>query len=156
MTYGEDGVVLPRVRWYNVGKDDKGFAEMAFNKIKKIPTAEEIKQELPLSRGLVLLKQRRDEDAVELLDRCLQLAPDHTGAHADLGKALLHLRQYRAAVKHLQQATSIDTYGDIHYQLGQALRNTGDVVGSQRAFARSKEIRSKQVERERRLRLQRD
>ncbi len=35
---------------------------MAFNKIRRIPTAEEIKQELPLSAELTQLKHQRDEE----------------------------------------------------------------------------------------------
>lgn len=35
---------------------------MAFNRIKKIPSAEEIKQELPLPEELACIKQRRDDE----------------------------------------------------------------------------------------------
>lgn len=41
---------------------------MAFNRIKRIPTAEEIRQELPLPSELSLIKQRRDDELRAIFD----------------------------------------------------------------------------------------
>ena len=52
-----------RRRWYNSGKDDRERQRaMAFNRIRKIPTAEEIKRELPMPAELAKVKQRRDDE----------------------------------------------------------------------------------------------
>jgi len=55
---------LRRARWYNNGKDRQGAENkgMSFNRIRKIPTAEEIKKELPLAADIALIKQRRDDE----------------------------------------------------------------------------------------------
>ena len=103
--------------------------------------------------GNIAVRQRRDAEAAELLAECLRLAPEHLGAHADLGKAYAHLERWGEAVPHLQRARSIDTFGEIHFQLYRGLTKLGREKEAQEALAESRRIRSAQQERERRLKL---
>jgi len=103
--------------------------------------------------GNIAVKQHRNQEAVELLERCLRLEGGRLGARADLGKAYYRLERYAMAVPHLQAALRIDSYGDIHFQLGQTLRKLGRHEEAARALAESKRIRDAQLAREQRLRL---
>ena len=59
----DKGCCLYRRRWYNsVKKDRERQKAMAFNRIRKVPTAEEIKRELPMPAELAAVKQRRDDE----------------------------------------------------------------------------------------------
>ncbi len=101
--------------------------------------------------GDIALKEHRDREAVPLIENCLRLSADHLGAHAALGKAYLHLQRYDEAIEHLQRGCPIDTHGDIHYQLGQALRAKGRNADAAQAFEESKRLRDQQLTREQRL-----
>jgi tetratricopeptide (TPR) repeat protein len=103
--------------------------------------------------GNIAVKQRRDEEAVRLLEACLRLDKGHLGAQADLGKAYLRLGNYGRAVPLLEAARRIDTYGEIHFQLSQALRKLGRAEAADGALLESKRVRQAQQEREQRLRL---
>lgn len=103
--------------------------------------------------GHIAVKQGRDSDAVALLGECLRLAPDHLGAHAEIGKAYGHLRRWAEAARHLERARGIDTYGDIHFQLFKSLDALGRKSEAGQALEESKRIRAAQHERERRLKL---
>jgi uncharacterized protein HemY len=70
-----------------------------------------------------------------------------------LGKAYLHIKQFSKAAENLRAARAIDTYGDVHFQLAQALKQIGDEAGAEAARAESRRIREAQLEREQRLRL---
>lgn len=102
--------------------------------------------------GDIATRQQRNEEGIELLTRCIELDPERPAAHASLGRALLHAGRYAEAVTHLEVARSMDTYGDIHFQLSQALKQLGRAGESAQAMEQSARIRKEQLQREIRLR----
>ena len=88
-----------------------------------------------------------------MLQQYLAAQPDAAMAHADLGRAYLHLNDVENAARELQLALAADTQGDIHYQLSLALRKLGRNQEAEEAVRASKEIRQSELKREQRLRL---
>ena len=101
----------------------------------------------------IQVRRHRDADAVPLLRRYLAAQPDAAMAHADLGRAYLHLNDVENAARELQLALAADTQGDIHYQLSLALRKLGRNQEADEAVRASNEIRQSELKREQRLRL---
>jgi tetratricopeptide (TPR) repeat protein len=97
------------------------------------------------------VRQHRDEDAIPLLEKYLAAQPDALAAHADLGRAYFHLKQYAKAAPELKKAAEIDTTGDIHYQLSVSLRNQGRTAEADEALKRSVAIRQEGLKRSERL-----
>ena len=58
------------------------------------------------------------------------MQPDALAAHADLGRAYIHLKLYEEAAQELSKAAASDERGEIHYQLSVALRKLGRTQGS--------------------------
>jgi tetratricopeptide (TPR) repeat protein len=82
--------------------------------------------------------RRHDEAAaIPLFKQYLAAQPDALAAHADLGRAYLHLAQYEDAVSELRTAAPADEQGDIHYQLSVALRKLGRAQEAEIRKARS-------------------
>lgn len=66
------------------------------------------------------------EEAVKLLRRALQLAPDFAKAHEELGVALQYLDRHKDAEEHLRKAIRLDRQSEsAHYRLGQLLACLG-------------------------------
>ncbi len=77
---------------------------MAFNKIKKIPTAEEIKQELPLPEELARIKRRRDDELCAIFSGTdsrfmLVIGPCSADSEAPVMEYLSRLAHVQARVK---------------------------------------------------------
>ncbi len=85
-----------------------------------------------------------------MLKRYLAVQPDALAAHADLGRAYLHLGQYELAARELLTASDSDEHGDIHYQLSIALRKLGRNKEADEALKESNAIRQSQLQREQR------
>jgi tetratricopeptide (TPR) repeat protein len=85
------------------------------------------------------------------LTQYLKAQPDALAAHADLGRAYLHLAQYSDAAVELQKAASADEQGDIHYQLSVALRKLGRSQEAEEAMKESVAIRQANSARDQRL-----
>lgn len=104
--------------------------------------------------GNIAVRQHRDNGAIPLLARYLDSQPDALAARADLGRAYLHLAQYQKAANELSAAAPSDERGDIHYQLSLALRKLGRTAEADAALLKSTQIKTEELERERRLRAQ--
>ncbi|HEX4770257.1 MAG TPA: tetratricopeptide repeat protein [Bryobacteraceae bacterium] len=97
------------------------------------------------------VRQHRDAQAIPLLQKYLVSQPDALAAHADLGRAYFHLKQFADAAPELAKAAEIDTTGDIHYQLSVSLRNLGRAKEADEALRKSVSIREQQLKRSQRL-----
>jgi tetratricopeptide (TPR) repeat protein len=99
----------------------------------------------------IAVRRHSDAEAIPLLNRYLTQQPDAVAAHADLGRAYLHLSQYEAAVKELSKAAISDEHGDVTYQLSIALRKLGRTKEAAAALKKSGKIRHAKLERDERL-----
>ncbi len=97
------------------------------------------------------VRRHRDAEAIPLLQKYLASQPDALAAHADLGRAYLHLKQSARAADELTKAVDVDTDGEIHYQLSVALKNLGRNSEASAALEKSKAIREEQMKRSQRL-----
>jgi tetratricopeptide (TPR) repeat protein len=99
----------------------------------------------------IAVRRHSDSDAIPLLKQYLNAQSDALAAHADLGRAYLHLEQYANAAAELQKAAAADDQGDIHYQLSVALRKLGRVQEADAALKESISIRKARAVRDQRL-----
>ena len=90
----------------------------------------------------IAVRQHKDAEAIPLLKTFLSAQPDALAAHADLGRAYLHLAQYSEAAAELKRALGGDEQGDINYQLSIALRKLGESEEADAALRRSAAIRT--------------
>jgi tetratricopeptide (TPR) repeat protein len=99
----------------------------------------------------IAVRRHAEAEAIPLLKEYLAAQPDALAAHADLGRAYLHLGQYENAIIELTRAADSDERGELHYQLSLALRKLGRIKEADSALKKSTEIREAQMERERQL-----
>jgi tetratricopeptide (TPR) repeat protein len=99
----------------------------------------------------IAVRRHQETEAIPLLEQYLAAQPDALAARADLGRAYVHLGQYKSAVVELTKAAETDERGDIHYQLSIALRKLGRTQEAEAALKRSTEIRESRLSREQRL-----
>ena len=99
----------------------------------------------------IAVRRHSDSDAIPLLIEYLNAQPDALAAHADLGRAYLHLEQYAQAAAELRKAAAADEQGEIHYQLSEALRKLGRIAEADAALKESTEIRRASAARNQRL-----
>jgi tetratricopeptide (TPR) repeat protein len=99
----------------------------------------------------IAVRRHADAEAISLLKQYLAAQPDALAAHADLGRAYIHLGQYEAAARELSKAAPSDERGDIHYQLSIALRKLGRTTDADAALKKSNDIRQAQLALEQRL-----
>ncbi len=99
----------------------------------------------------IAVRRHAESEAIPLLKQYLAAQPDALAAHADLGRAYLHLGQYENAAIELARAAESDEGGEIHYQLSIALRKLGRTEEADSAMKKSTEIRDAQLRRERQL-----
>jgi predicted Zn-dependent protease len=104
--------------------------------------------------GNIAVRQHRDQEAIPFLKKFLALQPEALAAHADLGRAYLHLGQFEEAAAELTRGLGADTNGEIHYELAQALNKLGRKTEAEAALKKSNDLRSAELVREQRLRNQ--
>ena len=97
------------------------------------------------------VRRHQDAEAIPLLQKYLVSQPDALAAHADLGRAYFHLKEYAMAADELAKAVEVDIDGEIDYQLSVALRNVGRNSEASAALEKSKAIREEQMKRSQRL-----
>lgn len=86
--------------------------------------------------GDTAMKAERKEEAVELLNRSIQLRPDLRLAHVDLGVLYADGNHYNAAIAEFRQAIKIDpTSFDAHYRLARVYKDLGRTVEAREQFA---------------------
>jgi tetratricopeptide (TPR) repeat protein len=95
--------------------------------------------------GRVCLVSREYETSITFLQKALRFDPSMLEARAELGKAFLHTGRPELAIGELEKVSSIDYYGNLHYQLYEAYRKLGKAELAQKALARSQELRKESV-----------
>jgi tetratricopeptide (TPR) repeat protein len=99
--------------------------------------------------GQLYVSRREEAKAIPYLKKALQFDANLLEAHATLGKAYLRAGRPDAAVAELEKALSLDFYGDLHYLLAQAYRDSGKAELARAALSQSEEMRKKSVARDR-------
>jgi protein O-GlcNAc transferase len=85
--------------------------------------------------GLALLSAGRPGEAIEPLQRSIQLEPNSVSAHNDLGQALARVGRIEAAVQSFRVALQIDQgCGIAHVNLGIALDQLGRLEEAMRSY----------------------
>ncbi len=132
--------------YWEMGDFDKAAAHLNAT-LKRNPQAMQAVFEL----ANIAVRRHREAEAIPLLQRYLSAQPDALAAHADLGRAYLHLGNYQDAAVELQRAAASDEQGDIHYQLSAALRKLGRLPEAEAALEQSTAIRKQRALRDQRL-----
>ena len=99
--------------------------------------------------GQLYVSRREEAKAIPYLKKALQFDANLLEARATLGKAYLRAGRPDAAVAELEKALSLDFYGDLHYLLAQAYRDSGKAELARAALSQSEEMRKKSVARDR-------
>ncbi|MFH1489799.1 MAG: tetratricopeptide repeat protein [Pseudomonadota bacterium] len=98
----------------------------------------ETRDAVPVMKRLstTLIDLGRDEEAVEILDRILALAPDHPTAYTQLGRVHLKQNDFNAAKTAFEESIQINPFNpEVHIGLGNAYAMLGDTEGSTRERA---------------------
>ncbi|HEY9856412.1 MAG TPA: tetratricopeptide repeat protein [Stenomitos sp.] len=106
-------------------------AEDLWDKLMELmlgPKANKNKAQERYEQGVQLAKQGRRKEAVRSFKRALEANPNHTDAHAKLGRLLLDAERYPEAEQHLQHAASQRPrdyqlqlgLGELYYHLGES------------------------------------
>lgn len=91
--------------------------------------------------GAVLIKLNRLEEAVDTLQKTIELAPNFAKPHEDLGVALFELGRIDEAVAVLQNGLRLDPSLELGWMtLGRALARKGDGAAADAAFERAFEL----------------
>ncbi len=105
--------------------------------------------------GNIAIRQHHEVEAIPLLKKFLAMQPEASAAHADLGRAYLHLGQFEQAVQELSQGLGTDTNGEVHYELATAFNKLGRKTESQAEMQKSNQLRRAALARDQKLREQR-
>jgi tetratricopeptide (TPR) repeat protein len=88
-----------------------------------------------------LASQGRFDDAISQFGKALELSPDHVGAEANLGGALLAQGQVEAAIPHLRKALAAGPEtAQLHDNLGIALAETAQMPAAIEQFERALQL----------------
>lgn len=99
----------------------------------------------------ISVRRHHETEAIPLLQKYLASQPDALEAHADLGRAYFHLKQYANAADELLKAADSDADGELHYQLFVAFKNLGRNAEARAALEKSTVIRKERLTRSQRL-----
>ena len=91
----------------------------------------------------VYFRNRDSSKSIEYFQRALRFEPNFLPARAALGKAFMRVGQPASAVSQLEEASSTDSSGDLHYLLFMAYRQLGKTDLAAQALAISQELRKK-------------
>jgi tetratricopeptide (TPR) repeat protein len=91
--------------------------------------------------GTILLRTNKNEEALEILQRAVDIAPGFPKAQEDLGTVLLNMKRHEEAAKHLLKATQMDgNNANAFFKLGGALKTLGRMDDAEQAIQRSIEL----------------
>jgi len=91
--------------------------------------------------GAILLRMNENEEALQVLQRAVNIAPGFPKAQEDLGTVLLNMKRHEEAAKHLLKATQLDDKNaDALFKLGGALKAIGRIDDAEQALKRSIEL----------------
>jgi tetratricopeptide (TPR) repeat protein len=136
---------------YELGRAHYYLAEFpqAFEALDKSLKLDPYNAEANFIVGEGMVHTQEGERAVAYLQRALELEPAMLKAHGELGKAYLQMNQWESAAKELEQAATIDSGGELHYQLFRAYSKLNQKDKAQGALAKSTRLRQEKIERER-------
>ncbi len=95
----------------------------------------ETRDSVPVMNRLstVLIDLGRDEEALDMLQRSLTLAPDHPTAYTLLGQVYLKMKDFTQAKEAFEESIQINPFNpEIHVGLANAYAMLGDSIGSAR------------------------
>jgi tetratricopeptide (TPR) repeat protein len=96
-----------------------------------------------------LLSQRQPDQAIALLNRAKQIAPDFWGPYYYLGRIAVEQGRGTDAIALLERAAVLNPEESaIQYQLGRAFQKAGKPEDARAAFARVKELKEKSLRKE--------
>ncbi len=88
--------------------------------------------------GAALARQQQYPQAIEYLRRAIELQPDSTWAHYEMGSSLLKTGDYKTAVVHLEIVSSrLPDFADVHSLLAQAYEHLGRAEDAKRERSRT-------------------
>ncbi len=88
--------------------------------------------------GAALASQQQYPQAIEYLRRAIELQPDSTWAHYEMGSSLLKAGDYKTAVVHLEIVSSrLPDFANVHSLLAQAYEHLGRAADAKRERSRS-------------------
>ena len=88
--------------------------------------------------GAALARQQQYPQAIEYLRRAIELQPDSTWAHYEMGSSLLNSSDYKTAVVHLEIASSrLPEFAEAHSFLAQAYHHLGRTEDARRERSKS-------------------
>jgi Flp pilus assembly protein TadD len=99
-----------------------------------------------LDLGILLVEQNRPQDAIPYLQQAVQISPQDSKAHQQLGRAYERLNRLAEAQVELEKAVAASPNdGALHYVLGQVYRRLGMKDKAQAEFEKSTELKSIQA-----------
>ncbi len=97
-----------------------------------------------LNLGNLLMEQDRLSDAIPLLEKAAQIAPQDATCHLKLGSAYLHANREADAQRELEHSTQLDPENaQAHFQLGRLYKKMKSLDRSRKEFDRVDEIQSR-------------
>ena len=88
--------------------------------------------------GAALARQQQYPQAIEYLRHAIELQPDSTWAHYEMGSSLLKTGDYKTAVVHLEIVSSrLPDFADAHSLLAQAYEHLGRAEDAKRERSKS-------------------
>ena len=96
-----------------------------------------------LNLGTLLVEESKMSDAMPVLSKAAELAPDNPTVHEELGKIYLKMDRLSNAQAELEKAVALAPGASaLHYKLGQILRKEGLLDRAQQEFAICEKLNS--------------
>lgn len=123
---------------------EQGQLDQAERMLTEVLTAVPDYAQAHAALGACRSRQERNDEAVEHLQRALELAPEHTNlvwVSAALGKVRLSQQKYELALVHFSEALARDpAAADLHILMGVAYGNLGQVQDARKHFEAARNI----------------
>jgi tetratricopeptide (TPR) repeat protein len=101
--------------------------------------------EASAAAGTILVREHHADEAIPYLERAIQLKPGLLTAHQELGKALYQRHEFAKAAGEFKKALADDPEGNVHYLLGNVLKQLGQNGEASAAFAEARHIKSERL-----------
>jgi choline-sulfatase len=125
--------ILSALTLLNEGKPDRAAAML-----QPVPADGAKMYLLQFFMGAALARQQKYPQAIEYLRHAIELQPDSTWAHYEMGATLLQTGDYKTAVIHLEIASSrLPDFAEVHSLLAQAYEHLGRAEDAKRERSRS-------------------
>lgn len=126
-------------------KGDVAAAEQAYRKaIAWGEGSTESKEQPYVNLGNLLAEQNRNQEAAELLEKAVALAPSNSYCHLVLGVLYRKINTPDNARRELIRATELDPQNPVaHYQLGRLYKDANELDRAKAEFERTAELQSR-------------